>query len=217
MKRRRRQDGIELNFDGLTDAVTNLVGTLILLVVLVMALTHEAQPHKGGSSSEPPPGPAAGGVRELLFRPPLEHLTHRPGLFFICEGDRVSVVGDNDQIAGAINEARAKRESKASLAEGDFDLELVRTSGAWKAVRKPNSPGETLAEVARAYSKFHRFLRAHAAGEFHAQFYVYSDSFHVFRLLRHPVWKKDYEIGWTPCRAGEPISFGRGGGGSKVQ
>jgi hypothetical protein len=42
MKRLRRRDTIELNFDGLTDAVTNLVGTLILLVVLVMMLTRES-------------------------------------------------------------------------------------------------------------------------------------------------------------------------------
>jgi len=32
---------IELNFDGLTDAVTNLAGSLVLLVVLIFAISRE--------------------------------------------------------------------------------------------------------------------------------------------------------------------------------
>lgn len=39
MARGRRSEGLELNFDGLTDAVTNLVGALLLLVVLVLGLS----------------------------------------------------------------------------------------------------------------------------------------------------------------------------------
>ena len=42
MSRRRRQSRVELNFDGLTDSVTNLVGALILLVVLIVGVTREA-------------------------------------------------------------------------------------------------------------------------------------------------------------------------------
>lgn len=41
MPRQRRNSAIELNFDGLTDSVTNLVGALILLVVLLLAITKE--------------------------------------------------------------------------------------------------------------------------------------------------------------------------------
>ena len=42
MAARRRSEGLELNFDGLTDSVTNLVGALILLVVLILGVTQEA-------------------------------------------------------------------------------------------------------------------------------------------------------------------------------
>ena len=56
MARRRRNTEIELNFDGLTDAVTNLVGALILLVLLLVGVTREyvifAQP-----TAPPPPAP----------------------------------------------------------------------------------------------------------------------------------------------------------------
>jgi len=42
MARQRRNEQASLNFDGLTDAVTNLTGTLILLVVLILGITTEA-------------------------------------------------------------------------------------------------------------------------------------------------------------------------------
>lgn len=37
-----RKQGLELNFDGLTDSVTNLVGALILIVVLLIGITQRA-------------------------------------------------------------------------------------------------------------------------------------------------------------------------------
>ena len=54
---RRRQSRAELNFDGLTDSVTNLVGSLILLVVLVIAVT---APKQIGERTPPPPDNTAG-------------------------------------------------------------------------------------------------------------------------------------------------------------
>lgn len=53
----RRKSGVELNFDGLTDSVTNLVGSLILLVVLVVAVT---SPEIAGVEKPPPPDNDAG-------------------------------------------------------------------------------------------------------------------------------------------------------------
>jgi TolA-binding protein len=44
MTARRRNESLDLNFDGLTDAVTNLAGSLILLVLLVMGLTAPRSP-----------------------------------------------------------------------------------------------------------------------------------------------------------------------------
>lgn len=50
MSRNQRNQPITISFDGLTDAVTNLAGTLILLVVLILGVTHAARP--GRSSRE---------------------------------------------------------------------------------------------------------------------------------------------------------------------
>lgn len=55
MARGRRNERVVLNFDGLTDAVTNLTGTLILLVVLIFGITTEART----PSPPPPPSPPA--------------------------------------------------------------------------------------------------------------------------------------------------------------
>lgn len=48
MLRRSRTSGQEMNFDGLADSVTNLVGALILVVILVIGVT-------GDAVSQPPP------------------------------------------------------------------------------------------------------------------------------------------------------------------
>lgn len=50
MTRKARTSQIEINFDGLTDSVTNLVGSLILILVLLIGLT------TSGSYSNVPPG-----------------------------------------------------------------------------------------------------------------------------------------------------------------
>jgi chromosome segregation ATPase len=49
---RRRDSTLELNFDSLTDTITNLCGGLILLVMLV---TGASQPKKEGVTELPPP------------------------------------------------------------------------------------------------------------------------------------------------------------------
>ena len=58
----QRRAGVELNFDGLTDSVTNLVGSLILLVVLVVAVTG---PKVAGIEELPPPDNEPGAEQEV--------------------------------------------------------------------------------------------------------------------------------------------------------
>jgi hypothetical protein len=49
---------VQFNFDSLTDTVTNLSGTLILIVVLVLCLTREMLPPRHDDPA--PPGVAGG-------------------------------------------------------------------------------------------------------------------------------------------------------------
>lgn len=41
---RRRSGNPEMNFDGLTDSVTNLVGALILIVIMLIGVTRDVLP-----------------------------------------------------------------------------------------------------------------------------------------------------------------------------
>lgn len=50
----RRVSQLDLNFDGLTDAVTNLAGTLILIALLLMGLTQAAVIPAAPNSVAPP-------------------------------------------------------------------------------------------------------------------------------------------------------------------
>lgn len=59
MARTVRNDQLDMNFDGLTDAVTNLVGNLILIVILMFGITSEV------TLTEPPQAVAAPGPRQL--------------------------------------------------------------------------------------------------------------------------------------------------------
>jgi len=54
MARSSRESDLELNFDGLTDATTNLVGALILLVILLVGVT-VAKPEPGVGQVRPAP------------------------------------------------------------------------------------------------------------------------------------------------------------------
>ena len=57
MARNRREDQLEMNFDWLNDSLTNLVGNLILIVILLYAITTEV------TKREPP---------QFVSAPPVE-------------------------------------------------------------------------------------------------------------------------------------------------
>jgi hypothetical protein len=64
----RRESGIDVNFDSLTDVVTNLVGGLILLIIVVIGAT---TPRISGVRTLPPPDNKAGAehpIDQLLDR-----------------------------------------------------------------------------------------------------------------------------------------------------
>ena len=64
----RNRSHLDLSFDSLTDVVTNLVGGLILLIVVVMGMT---TPRIGGVRALPPPDNQPGAeqpMNELLDR-----------------------------------------------------------------------------------------------------------------------------------------------------
>lgn len=64
----RRKSPVEWNFDGLTDSITNLAGSLVLLVVLVFAVT---KPRQAGLEEPSLPEKTVGAET------PIEDLVHQ--------------------------------------------------------------------------------------------------------------------------------------------
>ena len=64
MAGKRRRSQVELNFDGLTDSVTNLVGALVLIVVLLIGVTREAI-YSAPTAAEVPAEEAAEGPKSV--------------------------------------------------------------------------------------------------------------------------------------------------------
>jgi hypothetical protein len=65
---RAREGGIQFNFDSLTDTITNLSGTLILIVVLVLGLTRAVTREVVPPPPPGPPGQAGGKPIAPLLR-----------------------------------------------------------------------------------------------------------------------------------------------------
>jgi len=65
MPRKRRSGKTELSFDGLTDSVTNLVGALILLVVLIIGVTREAVSQQQPPERNKPAVPKNAGEKSI--------------------------------------------------------------------------------------------------------------------------------------------------------
>lgn len=278
MARRRRASDIEFNFDGLTDSVTNLVGALILLVVLLIGVSREAvsqtqprpqpePPKPGGDKSirpilervnllkgelaamdgqirtfevriaeqqqridellaklqavEPPKPkpqdpPKEKEPKQVEFRAPLESLTQKEGIAFVCQGSRISYV-DFKSINETLkrNPQFLKQGGTVSVPGGDFDLQIG--GGPFdpqlELIRKAGRLGETLEQALRAGSVFTNIIQGANANQHHVEFAVYPDSFEIFRAARKLTWDLKLEVGWGPMKSGEAIRLGQGGVG----
>jgi len=134
MARTRRDQKVQLSFDGLNDAVTNLTGTLILVVVLILGVTSKVSsrapvaPIPPRPSGEKPIGPLLQQIEILRLQtnavdkeihdleeaiPALEAEVDR--LLQRTKGDAVEVVPRTsiDQPAGTSLRAGPVEESEA--------------------------------------------------------------------------------------------------------
>jgi hypothetical protein len=110
MARRRGSGGIELNFDGLADSVTNLVGALILLVLLIIGVTREAV----SQTTETPPR-SQGGNENADGEVPLTPLANRAeslrSQLRSAERDIAEIDGNLEQLTQEVDELLQRVES----------------------------------------------------------------------------------------------------------
>ena len=92
---RRRKSEIELNFDGLTDSVTNLVGALILIVLLMIGVTTSSAPSAPAPAQRPAPV-GSESAEQLLMK--IEYI----------RAQIRAVRNEQDSIAAELSAARVK-------------------------------------------------------------------------------------------------------------
>lgn len=98
MARRRRND-VDFNFDGLTDSITNLAGSLVLLVVLVFAIT---KPKERGMEEAPLANNTVGAET------PMDALVER---IAALKSDAAALARDTDAIGSRLPDLAGEVES----------------------------------------------------------------------------------------------------------
>lgn len=204
----RVQQGMQ-ELNTLAQRVPPLQGDLRKMIEQVEVI----QPPK--KKEEPPPAPKP--PRRVNFRPPLEKISEKSDIIFVCEEGGISYV-DLEAINAAAKGKQAA-DIQFDIANSDFRAQGAYEDGRsiLKLIRKPGMRGETWEQAQKANSKFQKLLRSHPAEKYNINFSVYPDSQDVFRQARSLVWEKSYEVGWDPEEPGKPIRLGSGPGLSATQ
>lgn len=177
--------------DSLTDIVTNTVGALVVLMVLVSLIS-------------------AGRVQQI--RVPVQHDVLQAPVFFFCKGDQVLEVDVNavlaDLLALALERGPGAVRARQALAntgliaavsakDGLARVQLwPRDSTGWRPARDAARPGTPLRE--RLDSLDHH--------KHWAFFWVYPDAHDSFRAVRQLLIKRGIKVGWQP-RSGRHPAF----------
>lgn len=182
---------------------------------------------KPASTAKKPPS-------RVTYRPPIEQFTRKTPIRFVCQNQRVSVLPLDVTVAERLQafvsaERLGEDQSKSfefDLPKNDFLLrgEAGKIVARFEAVRKPDRPGETVDEIARPGSLFRTALEATppcGPGTHCVLFYVWPDSFEVYRKARSLVWEirvgaAHYDDGWELMLPADPMRFVRGPGGRAI-
>ncbi|CAN5624113.1 hypothetical protein BH23PLA1_BH23PLA1_34100 [soil metagenome] len=279
---RRRPNEVSLNFDSLTDLVTNLAGGLILLVLLLFITTRgtaiqvrnvsdtnpQASSQTAGleaevaalqrllqqieneraqrqaeverlfetaSASQPrnseqpegQPGPPA--IVEL--RPPMLQETElATGTVFVLTNGRVYFLDIENfsniykftiqHVVESINKSANLKSYQSGILErlrgGDFDVRFTlnreQTELRATLALKAGSRGETVEQAWHPNSSYREQIdQLHPERHF-IVFFVYPDSFELFRTVREIILEQNFHYNWTPINAGEELNLGPGRG-----
>ncbi len=166
-------------------------------------------------------------VTQFTYRPPIEQFTTKTPIRFICQENRVSVMPPDEAIAEKIAAfASANRVGEDQPKPFEFDLpdhdfrfrgEAGKTVARFEPVRKADRPGETGEAIRQSGSRFLEAMKGtpqRGPGTHCVLFYVWPDSFDVYRQARSLVWETrveglQYSDGWEVMLPADPIRFVR--------
>jgi hypothetical protein len=169
----------------------------------------------------PPPEVAeAEPAQEVPYRPPLEQLTSRPALIFVCRDAGVVYI-DTDamkgQVAGHIRDRKPDTADTArlpvKLPDAGIRAELVLTGE--KATPSflaqivltfaPGVKSWSQADLPATGSPFAGVIGRRNGKTHDVMFFVWPDSYEIFHRGRSIAWQSDFDVGWKPLDSGEPL------------
>ncbi len=133
-------------------------------------------------------------TKEFVFQTPMVYNTPKKSVIFECRNGEVFPV--------TIDQNRY----------------YLRTFAAFQEVLlpKPGVEGESITEIRRPNSLFHRILKSLNPQKQFIFFIVRSDSYEIFREARKLAWEKNVDVGWTPKPEDEVILFSPFGEETKI-
>jgi hypothetical protein len=174
----------------------------------------------------------------IQYRTPVSRPVVTEELFFECQGGRVAFIDFaamqremNDEV-----DARKKDLIKSGSLEGfthpagAFRLHYLakvvdsdplggtyRISGSGEVLPMPGPRGETLTEAFQPDSEFRQIVDHIDAKQTVVTFWVYPDSFSLFRQLRDYLYQRNIEVAARPLPFGHAIGFSPSGTASRSQ
>lgn len=183
--------------------------------------------------------------KQLKYHAPISRVVDAEERFFECKAGRVTYIdlpALMQEVRGSLDDAANElktswRVDRATASVGPFRLryaiEREKTSfdaGATPApgnfryglsewVLQPTTPdrGETLEEAMKEKSRFRRLVDPIDANLTTVTFWVYPDSFELFRRLRDHLYERGHDVAARPLPADAPIAASRHGTASRGQ
>ncbi len=211
----RRRKGIDQSLDSLMDILSNVVGVMVLMAVIIVLNSQNVTLSLGSPILQEPPENA----RRLLFE---------------CRNNRVMLVNLNRLDEAVIEVQKKYREAQGVLPSardlaayldqndvGDqyYRVRLELKNGA-NFIYEPrrDGMGATALEIVKEDSPYQRMLDRLDGETSYLFFVVRPDSFDIFRTARAEATGAGLKVGWDPLRSSEPLRLRTGSNrGGQVQ
>jgi hypothetical protein len=179
-------------------------------------------------------------TKELKFHAPVSRVVQGDEMYFECRGGKVTYIDMpafmheiKENMEGIVDLLRTEyKVSRATGPVGAFRVQYVieRERGllesstnfryglaGWVVEPILAERGETLAAALAPGSEFHRVADAIDPNQTVVTFWVYPDSFEIFRALRDYLYERDVEVAGRPSPMAAPIAASRNGTKSRGQ
>jgi len=189
MRRIRRRESFQINLDSFLDILTNTIGALILIAVLV-SLTS----------------------LHLVFRisTPVHRLTDKTHLVFECRENRLIPV-DLVHYQSLFEDSQQVSEMEDNYYRVKRVADKLTLTG-----KRGGNVGETIVQARNPLSDFQFKLASGDAARQFVFFLVRPDSYDMYHVAKEIAKERQFDVGWEPFPEDKKITFGRGFRGRKL-